>query len=277
MDHKEHKMVEAVEKKGSRRRFVAGLVALAMGLTTVIPVAASQGAGDGLSAGTKEIAQGITVKGDGEAAAPADSAVLQFIVRVNSSPDGTPTKDGAGFPSNVADEQMAALVAAAQSKGIDDKSVEYLIVADDAFYTTFGPGVGVLAVQIDKAELKHRIKIVDAVKDAAKDNGLVFDQIGAQYIVDDCASLDLAALADAKESAEAQATRIAQAMGVSLGAMIAVETQPSYGYQSGPQNDQCAEPPTMETALEVYFPPFNRDSEAEREVYESLLVTYEIE
>jgi uncharacterized protein YggE len=275
MDEEERDMCQEMDRKASRRRIGGSLLALAMGLMVMSPVAAaSQGGADGPGVvGQKEIAQGITVQGDGEAEAPADSAVMQFIVRV--APDDQ-SKDGPGFPSNVTDEQMTALVAAAQSKGIDDKSVDYLVVPDDAFYSTFGAGVGVLAVQIDQAELKHRVKIADAVKKAAQDNGLAFDQIGVQYIVDDCASLDLAALADAKESAEAQAARIAQAMGVSLGDLIAVDTQPSNGYYGGPTNDQCTDPPTMETALEVYFPVFNRDGEAEREIYESLLFTYEI-
>jgi uncharacterized protein YggE len=275
MVQKEREMSEAMVEKVTRRRIAGGLIAAALGLMVLNPVAA-QGGADGPGYETKEIAQGITVSADGEAEAPAESAVMQFIVRVDPSAGGESLKSGAGFPSDVTEEQMAALVAAAQSKGIDDNSVDLLIVPQNAFTSAFGPGVGVLAVQIDTAELKHRVKIADAVTKAAKDNGLTFDNIGVQYIVEDCVGLDQAALADAAESAENQAARMAQAMGLTVGELIAVERQPNYNGYSGPNRDVCAETPTLATALEQYFPAFDPNSDAVREIYASLLVTYAI-
>jgi uncharacterized protein YggE len=280
MDKEERDMSGAMERKVNRRRIAGSVLAAALGLMVLSPVvAASQGGADGPGYGQKEIAQGITVRGDGEAEAPADSAIMQFIARVdpNQAPNANAAfAEGATKPSDVTDEQMAALVAAAQSKGIDDESVEYFVVPNNTFTSVFGPGVGVLTVQIDTAELKHRVKINDAVTNAAEENGLIFDQVGIIYIVDDCESLNTAALANAAESAERQATLMAQAMGLTLGDLIAVEKQPNfYGY-SGQSGDACAEPPTMETAKEIYFPAFDREHDAVREIYETLLVTYAI-
>jgi uncharacterized protein YggE len=277
----ERNMSEAIERKVSRRRVAGGLLAAALGLMVLSPVAAApQGGSAGPGYGQKEIAQGITVRGDGEAELPADSAIMQFIVRVDpnlaAANANAAFTEGATKPSDVSEEQMAALVAAAQSKGIDDKSVDYFIVPNNTFTSVFGPGVGVLTVQIDKAELKHRVKINDAVTGAAEQNGLTFDQVGIIYIVDDCASLDSAALAEAAESAERQATLMAEAMGLTLGDLIAVEKQPNYSGYGGQSGDACAEAPTMETAKEIYFPSFDREHEAVREIYESLLVTYAI-
>lgn len=273
-------MARSMGRKVSRRRIAGSVLAALLGLMVLSPiVAASQGAGDGPGYGTKEIAQGITVRGDGEAEAPANSALMQFIVRVNPEVAGegdVKTGPGIGSGTVVSDEQMQELVAAVQSKGIDDKSVDYLVIPGDAFSTVFGPGVGMVVVQLDQAELKHRVKIADAVSAAARQNSLIFDQIGIIYIVDDCESLDSAALLDAAESAERQATLMAEAMGLTLGDLIAVEKQPSYVGYGGPSGDVCAEAPTMESAKEIYFPAFDREHEAVREIYETLLVTYAI-
>jgi uncharacterized protein YggE len=282
MVEEERVMSREMDRRVGRRRIAGGLLAAALGLIVMSPVAAASQGGyaDGPGSGQKEIAQGIAVRGDGEAEAPADSALMQFIARVD--PNQAEANANAAFaegstkPSDVSDEQMQSLVAAAQSKGIDDKSVDYFVVPNNTFTSAFGPGVGVLVVQLDKAELKHRVKIADAVTDAAEQNGLIFDQVGAIYIVDDCAALDSAALAEAAESAERQATLMAQAMGLTLGELIGVEKQPTYSGYGGQSTDACTEDPTMQTAKEIYFPPFDREHEAVREVYESLLVTYAI-
>ncbi|MFL5758251.1 MAG: SIMPL domain-containing protein [Thermomicrobiales bacterium] len=260
------------------RSLASGLLVAVIGVVLMGPLAASaQGGGDGPGVVQAGPAQGITARGNGEASAPADSAIMQFIVRSTQSGQvKDPTQAIGQEGVAVTSETMGLLVDAAKSKGIDDKSIDTVIVPSDAFSTPFGPGVGVLVVQLDKAEIKHRMKIADAVTKVAKDNGLTFDQIGVAYLVDDCLGLDQAAITDAAKDAHDQAAMMAEVMSLTLGDLIAVETQPSYLGYGGGSGSACGDPPTIDSAKEIYLPTFNADGKAEQEIYEYLTLTYAI-
>jgi uncharacterized protein YggE len=281
-------MFAGMERKFGRR-LAGGALAVVLGLMVVGNVsAASQGAG-GPGVGTTEIAQGITVSGSGEAEANAASAILQFIVRQNGSIDGgngkpdfaegeagPGTADG-GAPPAVSDEDLAPLIAAVKSNGIDDKDIDTVTVPNGSFSSAFGPGTGVLVVQLDKASLRHRVKIANAVTNAGTGQGLTFDQVGVAYIVDDCAALDREAISKAAQNAREQADLMAEVLGLTVGDIVGVQRQPSYGaYGGGSNTDACGNVPTMETATEQYFPGFNPDGEAKYEIYENLTVTYSL-
>jgi uncharacterized protein YggE len=285
MVREEFTMLAGMEHKIGRH-LGAGALAAVLGIMLIGSVsAASQGAG-GPAGGTSEIAQGITVSGSGEAEANVASAILQFIVRKDGSMNGKPdfvegeagpgTADG-GAPPAVSDEDLAPLIAAVKSNGIDDKDIDTVTVPNGSFSSAFGPGTAVLVVQLDKASLRHRVKIANAVTNAGTGQGLTFDQVGVAYIVDDCAALDREAIAKAAQNAREQADLIAEVLGLTVGDIIGVQRQPSYGaYGGGSNTDACGNVPTMETATEQYFPGFNPDGEAKYEIYENLTVTYSL-
>jgi hypothetical protein len=133
----------------------------------------------------------------------------------------------------------------------------------------------VLVVQLDNAALKHRVKIANAVTKAGTEQGLTFDQVGVAYIVDDCAALDREAISKAAQNAREQADLMAEVLGLTVGDIVGVQRQPSYGaYGGGSSTDACGSVPTVESATEQYFPGFNPDGEAKYEIYENLIVTY---
>jgi hypothetical protein len=164
-----------------------------------------------------------------------------------------------------------------KSNGIEDKDIDTVTVPNGSFSSAFGPGTGVLVVQLDKVALRHRVKIANAVTNAGTAQGLAFDQVGVAYIVDDCAALDREAISKAAQNAREQADLMAEVLGLTVGDIVGVQRQPSYGaYGGGSNTDACGNVPTMETATEQYFPGFNPDGEAKYEIYENLTVTYSL-
>jgi hypothetical protein len=209
---------------------------------------------------------------------------MQFIVRHDATqgvagiePQNMNMAMGGGTPGDaVKQEDLQPLIEAARSNGIANDHIDSVVVPSTAFSTPFGPGVGVLVLQLEKADLKHRVKIANSVTNTAEDHGLTFDQIGVAYIVDDCVSLDHQAIADAAEDAHDQAELMAEVMGLTLGELIAVDKQPSYQGYGGASGSACGTIPTIESAKETYFSSFDPNGKAEQEIYEYLTVTYAI-
>src|SRR4051812_28160659 len=207
-------------KVGIGKRGFYGALTAVTGLMLFGSIAAAQGAGN--QGGDVQIAQGITARGNGDASAPADSAIVQFIVRHDESKavagveptNADMANAGGASTGEVTADDLAPLVDAAKANGIADERIDTVIVPSTAFSTPFGPGVGVLVLQLEKGDLKHRMKIADAVTKAANGNALTFDQIGAAYIVNDCETLDRAAIADAAKDAHDQADMMAEVMGL---------------------------------------------------------------
>lgn len=275
---------------GQRLRFVGPLLLALVGIVALVaaigsrgaPVTAgalAQAAGSGVSYGGQLVPgdqPSVTVLGNGEASAPAETATIQLIVRALDGGAPAPGSDvvpvPAGQPRPVSEEEMAPIVEAIVGSGVTARDVE--VVTSPGFGGPFGPGTAQVLVELDRAEIDLAEGLVEAGIAAAGENGLFVETVGAGYRVSDCAPLQRearqAAAADARERAEA----LAEVLGLRLGEIVLANESPLY--DGGPSGFGCSQTPTGPGGGGVYFPPFNPAGEPEVEVYAQMNLAFAI-
>ena len=262
----------------TRRLRLAGLATAVtlIGLAYPLAAAAQPAPADGT-------APGIAVIGFGEAEAPADAANLQFFLSLNNPFTGPPPLPRPGVaPGSEEREAVAPVVDLIVSNGVNREDVR--ITTSLALATGYGPsgGGGAVLVEVPVAEPTQEglNELVDAVGQAAGDQGLFLTLVGAAYEVADCAPVRRAARAAAVEDARAQAEAQAELLGVELGDVVAssdvpVATLSPYG---GNSCEPVASSPVgvFGPGVSITAPPFDPTAEPAVEVYRQVMVTFAI-
>jgi uncharacterized protein YggE len=234
-------------------------------------------------------AEGITVAGYGEATAPAEAAQVQLLLASADAFSGGPVariRPGES-PSDEAREAaqpvIEALVAAGQSA--DGITVVVSPLAPNPFggYGPAGPGTARLDFTVDQPTAEGMAELLETASVAAQDGGLFVSSAAVRYDVASCDALQeqarRAALSDAGDRARIQA----DALGVSLGDVVASEDglgSPQvdiYGTALPATNCQPSSAPTsFAGGLSVDFAFYDPAAPAEVEVEAWLTVTYAI-
>jgi uncharacterized protein YggE len=207
------------------------------------------GGGGGLSLAPQLQGQaGLTVQGYGSATAPADAAKVQFSVSLISSdgsypyypkpavPEVQPSDSGASpgeaeplvipptptSSSELTEDDLAPLIDAIKAQGVSDADIEVVIYPAGGYYSPYGPNSSArVTVTLDNPA--DRVgPVVNAATKAVNESGtLSLQNTSVLYMVDDCSALlreaRRAAVEDGRDSGEG----LAEALGVSLGDLLA--------------------------------------------------------
>ncbi|MCJ7509417.1 MAG: SIMPL domain-containing protein [Dehalococcoidia bacterium] len=225
--------------------------------------AGSMGGGSGglLIAPQSQGQAGLTVQGYGSATAPADAAKLQFSLALASSGDyysyypepavpevmpsdsGTPADETEPLvipPTPTAlpeltESDLSPLIDAIKAQGVSDADIEVVIYPAGGYYGKYGPeGSAQVTVNLDNPA--DRVgPLVDAGTQAVNESGtLMLQNVSVLYTVDDCSVLleeaRHAAVEDGRENSEG----LADALGVSLGELLAASEYVSSPYGPSP-------------------------------------------
>lgn len=215
----------------------------------------------------------VVVQGNGMAAAPADSAQMQILVRAGdmaASPDMG--KEGVVGPPTVTTEQVQPVVDAIVAGGMPAEAVE--VVVSPGFGGMFGPGTAQVLVTFTADQLGLMTDVATAATTAVQDAGLFFDSVNASYAVADCAPLLREARQAAVDDARTRAEALAEALGLTLGSIVLANEVPNY---AAPLSGCTPPSPGMDVSGKgTYLPAFDPSLPAEVQVYTQLNLAYAI-
>jgi uncharacterized protein YggE len=265
------------------RRLFLGSIVLAIALTgQVIGAAASGGAAATTPEQAFQVVPGdqpaIVVTGSGEASAPAEAAILQFVLAKDGAfAEGEATAGAeapapTGPPAMIEDD-VAPVVEALVAAGVAETEIDVLI---NPFAGAFlGPSVTDLRVRLVDPEVDRLSEIATAGSDAAVESGLTLQFVGAGYVVADCAPLVRQAREAAIADARVQAEELAELLGVSVGDVVLATEVPYYGVAGGAPG--CGEDSFSEgMSSGPGFPIFDPTLPAEVGIYSQLTVGFAI-
>jgi len=241
------------------------------------------------------VAAGLTVQGFGRATTPADSARVQFVVTQGRDfypeplpaeprpvPEEVPGEIAPVSPPPVIEEDLGALVDAIEGEGVSEDDIEVTIYPGGGYYGPYGPEttarVTVTLRDVDKVgpvveagTTAVELLTVTSSRDA---NGTLFLQnIGVSYRVDDCDALLDEARGAAIEDARDNGEGLADALGVSRGALLA-----AWEYSYDPTGySACAEDSYSYDPYEYEGPPYNPAAPAEVQIVSNVSLTYAIQ
>ncbi|MGH2560796.1 MAG: SIMPL domain-containing protein [Thermomicrobiales bacterium] len=251
---------------------------------------------------------GIVAVGFGEAAAPASSASLQFLVgsaaffgggfagpvievppaeggevAVSATPAagqaviGEPPPDAVfAGPPPLTSEQLDPIVDALVAAGATEAAITVTVpVLSSILFGPGGPDTGEIRVTVDQPEAEQLNDLVTVSTTAARDAGLAILHVGARYEAADCTALIQQARDAAVAAARERAEGLATAVGVTLGELVQASETPYFGPSGG---GGCV----AEGAPGEFFgpygpgtdPPFDPTAEAEAEAYVQVSLTY---
>jgi len=252
-----------------------------------------------LAPSAQGVAAGLTVQGFGRATTPADSARVQFVVtqgrdfypeplpaEPRSVPEEVPGEIAPATapvtPPPVIEEDLGALVEAIEAQGVSEDDIEVTIYPGGGYYDPYGP-VATARVTVTLRDMDKVGPVVEAGTTAVEmlmltssryPSGTLFLQnVGVSYRVDDCdALLDearRAAIEDARDNGEG----LADALGVSRGALLA-----AWEYSYDPTGySACAEDSYSYGLYEYEGPPYNPAAPAEVQIVSNVSLTYAIQ
>jgi uncharacterized protein YggE len=211
-------------------------------------------------------AAGLTVQGFGRATAPADSARVQFVVTQGYDyyPEPRPVLEeevpgeiapatAPVTPPPVIEEDLGKLVEAIKAQGVSEDDIEVAIYPAGGYRDPYGP-VATARVTVTLRDVDKVGPVVEAgttavelltVTSSRDPSGTLFLQnVGVLYSVDDCSVLLREARRAAVEDAGENGEGLADALGVSLGEVIAASE-----YVYSPFGPSPCEP-----AFDTYYP-----------------------
>ena len=206
------------------------------------------GLGGALAPSAQGAVAGLTVQGFGRAIAPADSARVQFVVTQGydyyaeplwDEPWPVPEEEVPGeiapssepvSPPPVIEEDLEALIEAIKDEGVSEDDIEVTIYPGGGYYDPYGP-VATARVTVTLRDVDKVGPVVEAgttavelltVTSSRDASGTLFLQnVGVLYSVDDCSVLLREARRAAVEDAGENGEGLADALGVSLGDILA--------------------------------------------------------
>ena len=241
------------------------------------------------------VAAGLTVQGFGRATIPADSARVQFVVTQGRDfypeprlvPDGEVPGEIAPAtatvtPPPVIEEDLGALVEAIEDQGVSEDDIEVTIYPGGGYYDPYGP-VATARVTVTLRDMDKVGPVVEAgttavqmltVTSSGDASGTLFLQnIGVSYRVDDCDALLDEARGAAIEDARDNGEGLADALGVSRGALLA-----AWEYSYDPTGySVCSEDSYSYSPYEYEGPPYNPAAPAEVQIVSNVSLTYAIQ
>ncbi len=241
------------------------------------------------------VAAGLTVQGFGRATTPADSARVQFVVTQGRGfyPEPRPAPDGevpgeiapataTVTPPPVIEEDLGALVEAIEDQGVSEDDIEVTIIPGGGYYDPYGP-VATARVTVTLRDADKVGPVVEAgttavemltVTSSGDASGTLFLQnIGVSYRVDDCDALLDEARGAAIEDARDNGEGLADALGVSRGALLA-----AWEYSYDPTGySACTEDSYSYGLYEYEGPPYNPAAPAEVQIVSNVSLTYAIQ
>jgi uncharacterized protein YggE len=248
-----------------------------LGLATAVAVVGllSPNAAAAQSTPTAGMVPSIAVIGFGEAEATADTATLQFFLSLSDPFTGPPARPRPGVePGSEEREAVAPIVDLIESNGVSREDVQ--ITTSLALTGPYGPSSSsAVLVEFPVAEPTREDlnQLVDAVGQAAGDQGLFLTQVGATYEVADCAPVRRAAREAAVEDARAQAGVQAEILGVELGEVIVSSDVPVSALSPYPGNT-CEPVGSSPIAAGIAIEPFDPTAEPVVEIYRQVMVTF---
>lgn len=231
---------------------------------------------------------GLTVQGFGRATAPADSSRVQFVVTggydfyPREVPGPAPMEPGVEpseeiFPepttSPLTEEDLEPLVEAIQAQGVSEGDIEVTIIPGGGYYGPYGPEDTAL-VTVTLRDVDKVGSVVEAGTTAVSESDTLFLQnVGVSYRVDDCDALLDEARGAAIEDGRDNGGALAQALGVSRGALLA-----AWEYSYDPTGySACTEDSYSYSPYEYEGPPYNPAAPAEVQIVSNVSLTYAIE
>lgn len=230
---------------------------------------------------------GITVSGTGSASAPAESALV--VIMLGSDPymyAGSGEMDQssatASAPIVTAGDIATPVVDALVAAGLSSTDIEIISNPYAGGYGPYG-GPQTVSIRFELADptVERIMELLDPAIEAAISARLFINMTSVVYSVEDCAPLQQeareAAIADARENGELQA----EALGVSLGDVVASRDNP-YGLYGSPYYgvahvNSCMAEGTDPHLISLYGgPAFDPMLPAEVVVQSSVELTFEI-
>lgn len=190
-------------------------------------------------------------------------------------------KPGAMGPPSLTDDDLQPLIQAMVDAGVEEDDIQTVTgSAASSMYGPGGPGMGFVEAEVAQPTRDQVGEIVTAVTQAAIDNGLLLQQVGVGFDVADCEPLEREANLAAIEDARAQATQLAELMGVSLGDVVQVSSFQAYGPPFTSEDDTGC-PLSPEVAMigpggMITTPPFDPRAEPEAEVFAQINIAFAI-
>lgn len=273
---------------GMRRRRRSGfgggsLAAGALALAAFVGVAAGPA-----SALAQEAAEaptrGITTNGYGEAAAPAETAIMQLLLTREDYGPPRPPRPSA-TPGAEERELTVPILDALIEAGLTEEDLEVVLnPVVGQYYNIGGPGIARIDVAVDEPTRERILDLINAAVPVAAQQGVLIGQVGVGYNVADCLALERAAREDAVSDARDRAEIQAELLDAELGdAVASTDLPPSessalvYFGRAISSEAGCAPPaPSITEGNSVNLPPFDPAGEAEVEVFAQVAITFEV-
>jgi hypothetical protein len=219
---------------------------------------------------------GLTVSGYGVATADPDSAIVELYFASSSS-----TKPGGGgSPSTPIEPDAPASNSAPVSGGISEADLQSVIdailaagVAREDIELVGGsyydPTFSSVTLRVAVRDIGRLGAVMQAATDAAASLSAISLQGSyVNYTVSDCAALERAALRAAKDDADARAAVLAEALGVSRGAVVGAADYAYDPYGGNACGDSFAVP------FPVGGIPYAEAQTREVQLFATITVTY---
>jgi uncharacterized protein YggE len=169
---------------------------------------------------------GLTVTGYGMASTAADSAILELYFSTTaaypreddggsgSSPGAEPDSQTAPTVAGISLEDLQPVIDALVAAGVDADDIEYV---GGSYYD---PYYASATLRVTVTDVDRLGDLMNVAADAAASLSDIYLQGSyVSYTISDCAALEAAALEEAVNDADARATALASAAGVTRGAL----------------------------------------------------------
>lgn len=213
----------------------------------------------------------LTVIGQGQVSAPADTALLEFRFGTQSQLSGD-QPDSLQLARRVSDQALKPTLQALAKAGVSDRAIT--VQANPLQNPS-------LRVQIERPTQERVQEIVLTVERSLQSNRDVFLQsIGAAYTLRNCQPLAESARRIALRDAQSQVRSLAREVGVGLGELMHVTVMPFIG---APSTTACGTkvgvPDTSPFALSIEetAPPYNPSDKPEVQVRSQVSITHAIQ
>jgi hypothetical protein len=232
------------------------------------------------STNTTQSLEGLTVSGYGVATADPDSAVMElyFVSGSSTKPDGggtspgtpvepdAPTSNAPPVAGGISEADLQPVIDAIVAAGVAREDVDLI---GGSYYD---PAYGSATLRVTVRDIGGLGQVMQAATDASTGlSGISLQGSYVNYTVSDCAALERAALRAAKDDADARATVLAEALGVSPGAVVGAADYAYAPYGGNACGDSFAVP------YPVGGIAYAEGQAREVQLYATIMITYEMQ